>query len=141
MNLRPGLDAPEEPEMSIVPLVDVMLMLLVFFMLTTSFVHLGRIHVTLPQASAAGAREQQSIVVTVTANGSFLVNGRALVDSRAATLRAAIGKIGGENRATPIVVRADKRSHTQAIVTVMDVAGALGFKHINIVTTQRQAEP
>lgn len=134
MNLRPHQPAAEEPELSVVPLVDVMLMLLVFFMLTTSFVHFGRIHVALPQASARAAASAAPIVVTVTRNGSLLVNDRALVNSRPATLRAALEKIAGSDRKHAIEVRADKRTAAQNIVTVMDVAGALGFGRINIVT-------
>ncbi len=134
MNLRPGTSRPEEPELSVVPLVDVMLMLLIFFMLTTSFVHFGRIHVALPSASAQASAATAPIVVTVTRNGSFLVDNRALVNSRPATLRAALVKVAGADRKRTIAVRADKRAATQSIVTVMDVAGALGFRQINIVT-------
>ncbi|MDN5863715.1 MAG: biopolymer transporter ExbD [Gammaproteobacteria bacterium] len=141
MNLRPHAHQSEDVELSIVPLVDVMLMLLVFFMLTTTFVHFGRIHVTLPEASVQQSSEKAPIVVTITRDGNFLVNERALVNSRPETLRAALARIAGENRGIPILVRADKRSHTQAIVTVMDVAGALGFKRINILTAQRDNQP
>lgn len=139
MNLRPS--RPEDPELNLVSMVDVMLMLLIFFVLSTSFIHPGRIHVTLPDASAKAAPRPMQITVTVTRNGRFLVNDRALVNAQPQTLRAALEKISGNNREMAIVVRADKRSHTQAIVTVMDVAGALGFKHINIVTTRRGDKP
>ncbi|MGH8162330.1 MAG: ExbD/TolR family protein [Gammaproteobacteria bacterium] len=134
MNLRPNSGKSEEPELSVVPLVDVMLMLLIFFMLTTSFVHFGRIHVALPQASAQASAAKAPIVVTVTRNGSFFVDDRALVNTRPATLRAALEKIAGADRKRTIAVRADKRAATQSIVTVMNVAGALGFKQVNIVT-------
>jgi biopolymer transport protein ExbD len=125
----------EEPELSVVPMVDVMLMLLIFFMLSTSFVHFGRVHVVLPRASATGKPAATApITITVTRNGSFFVNDRALVNSRGATLKAALQKVAGTHRARPIVVRADARAATQSMVTVMNVAGALGFKRINIVT-------
>lgn len=134
MNLKPGHS--EEPELNLVSMVDVVLMLLIFFVLSTSFIHPGRIHVTLPQASATGKSEPAPITVTVTRNGTFLVDGRELVNTQPSTLKAALGKVAGKAHDRPVIVRADKRSDTQAIVTVMDVTGALGFKHINIVTTR-----
>lgn len=133
MNLKPR--STEEPELNLVSMIDVVLMLLIFFILSTTFIHPGRIHVALPHASAkASAPAKAPITVTVTRNGSFLVNGRALVNRRGVTLRAALEKIAGDSRKRPIVVRADKHAATQALVTVMDAAGALGFERINIVT-------
>lgn len=133
MNLRPR--RPEDPELSIVSLIDVVLMLLIFFMLSTSFIHPARIRVALPHASATMPPAPSELTVTVTQNGSYLVNDRALVNSRADTLRAALEKLSAGDHSTPIVVRADARASTQAIVTVMDVAGALGFDRIDILTT------
>lgn len=135
MNLRPRRS--EEPEVSIVSLIDVVLMLLIFFMLSTSFIHPARIRVMLPHASATTAPVPSPITVTVTKSGTYLVNGRALVNSRAQTLRAALEKIAGGERGKPVVVRADAHASTQAIVTVMDVAGGLGFSRIDILTTHQ----
>ncbi|MGH8273328.1 MAG: ExbD/TolR family protein [Gammaproteobacteria bacterium] len=133
MNLKPR--GSEEPELSLVSMIDVVLMLLIFFILSTTFIHPGRIHVALPHASAkASAPVKAPITVTVTHNGSFIVNGRALINARGTTLRAALEKVAGTSRKQPVVVRADKRAATQSLVTVMDVAGSLGFKRINIIT-------
>ena len=133
MNLRPR--RAEDPEVSIVSLIDVVLMLLIFFMLSTSFIHPARIRVALPHASAKTPPTAEQITVTVTKNGSYLVNNRSLINSRPATLRAALRKVAGKDRGRPINVRADAHASTQAIVTVMDAAGALGFKRIDILTT------
>lgn len=133
MNLHPR--RVEDPELSIVSLIDVVLMLLIFFMLSTSFIHPARIRVALPHASATTPPAPAPITITVTRNGSYLVNDRALVNSRAATLRAALEKVAGASRTAPIVVRADAKASTQAIVTVMDAAGALGFERVDILTT------
>lgn len=133
MNLRPRL--AEDPELNIVSLIDVVLMLLIFFMLSTSFLHPARIRVALPHASATTPPAPAPLTVTVTKDGSYLVNDRLLVNTRAETLRTALIRLAGGNRSGPIVIRADARSSTQAIVTVMDVAGQLGFSRIDILTT------
>ncbi|MGH8224789.1 MAG: ExbD/TolR family protein [Gammaproteobacteria bacterium] len=133
MNLKPRRH--EDPELSVVSLIDVVLMLLIFFILSTSFIHPGRIRVLLPQASASAQPVPEAITVTITKSGSYLVNDRALVNPRAATLRAALEKVAGADRKRPIIVRADRAAATQTMVTVMDVAGALGFTRIDIVTT------
>ena len=133
MNLHPR--RAEEPEVSIISLIDVVLMLLIFFMLSTSFVHPSRIRITLPHASATAVPQPAAITITVTRTGTFLVNNRALVNSRSQTLRAALLKVAGNKRDQAVMVRADAHATTQSMVTVMDVAGALGFSHINIMTT------
>jgi len=133
VNLRPR--RVEDPEVSIVSLIDVVLMLLIFFMLSTSFIHPARIRVALPHASATTPPAAAQITVTVTKAGTYLVNGRALINPRPETLRAALKKVAGDKRDIPINVRADAHASTQAIVTVMDTAGALGFKRIDILTT------
>ena len=133
MNLRPR--RIEDPELSLIPLIDVVLMLLIFFMLSTSFIHPSQIHVTLPQASAKTPPATSRITITVTRTDTLFVNDRALVNARGATLRAALLKVAGDKRDLPVVIRADAHSTTQAMVTVMDVAGALGFSRIDIMTT------
>ncbi len=118
-----------------VSLIDVVLMLLIFFMLSTSFIHPSQIRIQLPHASATMAPAHARITVTVTRNGSYLVDGRPLVNERADTLRAALRKVAGANHDQPIIVQADARASTQAIVTVMDAAGQMGFKRIDFLTT------
>lgn len=133
MNLRPR--RVEEPEVSLISLIDVVLMLLIFFMISTSFVHPSQIHVTLPKASATAPPIASQITITITHTGTLLVNDRALVNSRADTLRSALLKVAGSKRDLPVSIRADAHSTTQSMVTVMDVTGALGFNHIDIETT------
>ena len=92
MNLNSG--TAEEPEINLTSLIDVVLLLLIFFMITTSFVKESQISIRLPESGSAA--EPQVIVekleISVTAQGSYLVNGRALLDNRPATLEAAIRK-------------------------------------------------
>jgi biopolymer transport protein ExbD len=136
MNLKPRRS--EEPEINVVSLIDVVLLLVVFFMLSSNFTAEGRLQIRLPQASAVPTQRntEEGLVVTVSASGSYLVNGRELVNSGADTLRAAIVKTAGNGaHATAVTIRADGRATHQAVVTAMDVLGRLGFTQLNVATT------
>ncbi|MFZ0499580.1 MAG: biopolymer transporter ExbD [Steroidobacteraceae bacterium] len=126
----------EEPEINVVSLIDVVLLLVVFFMLSSRFTDEGRLHVELPQASAVppAAPQSEPLVVSVTQTGSYLVNGRELINSSPDTLREALLKQAGSNRDITVTIRADGRSTQQAVVTAMDVLGQLGFVRLNIAT-------
>ena len=126
----------EEPEVNLTSLIDVVLLLLVFFMVSTSFVREAEISLRLPEATGepSFAEETENLAISVTANGTYLVNDRPLVNSESKTLRAAIIKLIGEKRDMPVVIRADAQSTHQAVVTAMDVVGRLGFVNIDIAT-------
>jgi biopolymer transport protein ExbD len=127
----------EEPEINVVSLIDVVLMLVVFFMLSSSFVGEGRLRIRLPQAGSVPVERpgSEKLVVSVTASGAYLVNDRELVNSGPDTLRAAILKVAGENRGAPVSVRADGRASHQSVITAMDVLAKLGFVQLNVLTT------
>jgi biopolymer transport protein ExbD len=141
MNLRPK--DHEEPEMNLTSLIDVVLLLLIFFMVSTTFVDESRIKLQLPQASTEPAAEQKKdpIEVAVTATGEYRVNGQTLINTSPATLSAAVSKLAGERRDLPVTIRADARSTHQSVVTAMDVLGRLGFKAISIATVNDQSNP
>lgn len=127
----------EEPEVNLTSLIDVVLLLLIFFMVTTSFVRETEIRLLLPEASAeARIAAQESLEITVTADGNYLVDGREIVNRRPDTLRRALVRIAGDSREQQIVIRADARVSHQSVVTAMDVAGRLGFVRINIATVE-----
>jgi biopolymer transport protein ExbD len=134
LNLKPRRN--EEPEINLVSLIDVVLMLVVFFMLSSSFVGEGRLRVHLPQASATpldrGAAEP--VVVTVTQQGGYRVNERELLNASRETLRAALLKVAGNDRSLRVTLRADGRATHQAVITAMDVLGRMGFAEINVAT-------
>ena len=135
MNLRPR--RTEEPEINVTSLIDVVLLLVVFFMLSSNFTSEGRMRIRLPQAGAQAAERGsgEDLVVTIGANGTYLVNGRELMNSSADTLRAAVLKMAGANaRSAPVTIRADGRASHQSVVTAMDVLGQLGFAQMNIAT-------
>jgi biopolymer transport protein ExbD len=130
--------AKEDPEINLIPLIDVALLLVIFFMLSSTFMEEGRLKIELPQASLAptGRPKADAIVVAVTQSGSYRVNDRELVNSSTDTLRAAIIEIAGTDRDKPVTVRADARATHQSVVSAMDVIGKLGFVKINIATVE-----
>jgi len=138
MNLKPRRS--EEPEINLVSLIDVVLMLVVFFMLSSTFVDEGRVRIRLPQAQGAPQATKQSepIVVSVSQAGGYRVNENELINNSPETLRAALVKVAGQDRAGRIIVRADGRATHQSVITVMDVLGRLGFTEINIATVKEE---
>lgn len=141
MNLRPR--RPEEPELNLVSLIDVVLMLVVFFMLSSTFIDESSLRIRLPEVStrAAAAPAAESLVITVTESGGYRLNGRDLINASAETLRAGLVRIAGEDRSGTVTIRADARASHQAVVTALDVAGRLGFADIDIATVPASLAP
>ena len=137
MNLRPRR-ALEEPEINVVSLIDVVLLLVVFFILSSRFTDEGRLRVHLPHASAVPTERvgSEPLVVSVTEAGGYLVNQRELINSSPETLRAALLKEAGTSRNMPVTLRADARATHQSVITAMDVLGRLGFAEINVATVK-----
>jgi len=134
MKLRAGERA--EPEINLTSLIDVVLLLLVFFMLTTSFVRESELAIRLPEASSTmpPEAEESELEITVTSKGTYLVNRRALIDNEPETLQAAIRKLMPDLAANRATISADAEASHQSVVTAMDVVGKLGFVEISIAT-------
>ncbi|MBS0614416.1 MAG: biopolymer transporter ExbD [Proteobacteria bacterium] len=140
MNLRQR--NRDDPEINLINMIDVLLVLLVFFMVSSTFQQEGRMVVRLPQANEAPLPPSQQVplTLTVTAEGAYKINDKSLINNSADTLRAALLKEAGSVRG-PLTIRADARATHQAVVTAMDVAGRLGFTQMNIATIQPEAAP
>ncbi len=140
MNLRPRRTL-EEPEINVVSLIDVVLLLVVFFILSSRFTDEGRLRVHLPHASAVPTERvgSEPMVVSVTEAGGYLVNQHELINSSPETLRAALLKEAGTSRNMPVTLRADARATHQSVITAMDVLGRLGFAEINVATVKEEA--
>jgi biopolymer transport protein ExbD len=128
----------DDPEINLISLIDISLLLVIFFMLSSTFMQEGRLKIELPQASLAPAGKQKtdSLVITVTQSGVYRVNDRELINASPDTLRAAIMEVAGADRSKPVTVRADGRATHQSVVSAMDVLGKLGFVRINIATVE-----
>ena len=139
MRLSARRSGEEQPEINLISLVDVVLLLLIFFMLTTSFVRQSQLAVHLPEASAVPEPETAgppALEITVTARGTYFVNGRALVDNRPETLVAAIRGVAPERGGREASISADAAATHQAVVTAMDVVGRLGYTDVHIATVR-----
>lgn len=134
MNLRRRSN--DEPEINLTSLIDVVLLLLVFFMVSTSFVREAEINLRLPEANAETRPQVDSEIleITISQTGSYAVNGRPLVNNERSTLRAAIERLAGDDRELAVFIRADAEARHQAVVTALDVAGQTGFVQISIAT-------
>ena len=140
MNLKPRRH--EEPEINVVSLIDVVLLLVVFFMLSSHFTQQGRLHVVLPRAASVPASRGRAhpVTVSVTQNGNYLVNGRELLNNSPDTLRAALAAEPAATRNQTVLIQADARATQQSVVTAMDVLGSLGFVKLDIATIKARAE-
>lgn len=136
MNLSPR--RRDEPEVNLTSMIDVVFLLLIFFMVSTSFIREASLSVQLPTASSAPSAEVPTAVeITVGADGRYFFGGNELVNATRPTLRRALLDAAGADTARLIVIRADARAPHQAVVTVMDVAGRAGFANLSIVTAHQ----
>jgi biopolymer transport protein ExbD len=134
VNFVTALDG-DEIEFNLVPLIDVILTLLIFFMISTTFEQRALIKVDLPQASERPTPvANQALTLIIDAQGRYFVDSREVLRSDAAALRAALESHAGDDREQPVVVRADARAQHQAVVTALDVLGRLGFVRISLAT-------
>jgi len=125
----------EEPELNLTSLIDVVLLLLIFFMLSTRFIDEGRIQMRLPEAGAEPQATEASVLeIEVTAQGGYRVSGRTVANDDPASLAEALRRAAGGDRTVPLTIRADARATHPSVVTAMDVAGRAGFRQINIAT-------
>jgi biopolymer transport protein ExbD len=134
--------AKEQPEVNMTSLIDVVLLLLIFFMVSTSFVKQSQISIRLPEADSSAVVDEvpQQLDIMITEQGTFLVNGRELVNNRPETIRNALQKVSGGNTQLPLTISADANARHQFVVTAMDVAGRLGFSKISIATVNDTAD-
>jgi len=137
LTLRPRA----QPEVNLTSLIDVVLLLLIFFMVSTSFVKQSQITISLPETESANVVEEVAlqIDIMITETGTYLVNGRELINSRPETIRNALRMVSAGNNSLPLTISADANARHQYVVTAMDVAGRLGFVHINIATVNSPA--
>jgi biopolymer transport protein ExbD len=129
----------EEPELNLIPLIDVLLMTLIFLVVTTSFSQQARLSVRLPEATSDTRDESPSLRVSIDAKGQYFINDQRLLNDNPDTLRAAIGRAAAEMKDPLIVIHADAKSPHESVVRVMDSARRLGLTKITFAT-QRPAD-
>ncbi len=126
---------------NLTPLIDVVFLLLIFFMVSTTFTRETRLEVELPEAEGEVQQEPPDNVIEILVDeeGTYAVNGNLLINRKVDTIIAALQQISGSDRSMPILITADARAPHRAVVTVMDAAGRLGFTKLSI-STQESAE-
>ena len=148
MNLRP--QRPEPPDINLAPLIDVVFLLLIFFMVTTTFRDEVGIKVQLPQAESPAAAESRALTLVIDASGAFYVNDRQVADTHPDTLRQALGQAIGQARPEgndrapgdlPLALMADAKTPHQAVMTALDVASQLGLTRFSFAASRTQEAP
>ena len=131
--MRLGVARRDEPGVNLTSLIDVVLLLLIFFMVSTSFIKESEITLKLPQAEQTplDAPPSAPLEILVTADGRYFVNDRELVNSRRETLVKALSELAIDTD-VPVMISADAEARHQLVVTAMDVAGKAGYSAVSI---------
>lgn len=130
-----------EPGIDITPFVDVVFLLVIFFMVSTTFTKESRLTIQLPTADVAPSEApEQSIEISVDRDGGYAINGIALINRQGDTLVRGLRELAAGNTDTPLTISADGKASHQAVITAMDAAGKAGFVHLNITTQQPEPE-
>ena len=129
----------DELDINITPLIDVVFILLIFFMVSTTFQKSAELQVSLPESSAAPTEVPPiAIEVVINAQGQFFLNGRELINNQLATVRSAMQSLAEGRDDIPVILRADAMTPHQAVVTAMDAAGQLGLNRLSIATSHAE---
>jgi len=130
-----------EPEINLTPLIDVVFLLLIFFMVSTTFERETEVRVELPEADAeAMETEPQKVEITIDAQGRYYVNGQEVVNTKKETLIGALRKVGVEAKQPQVILSADRQTPHQAVIRAMDAARSLGWVRLTFATQRPDRE-
>ena len=132
MNLQPR--RRQQPEINLTPLIDVVFLLLIFFMVSTTFRKEADLQIQLPEAAQQPVPLEHRLEVSVDAAGRYAVNGQAVAGDDVASLKQAMQQAVAEVDDLPLMIRADAQASHQSVVKIMDIAGQLGLKRLGIAT-------
>jgi len=128
-------------DVNVTALIDVVFLLLIFFMVSTTFTKETHLSIDLPTATGEPTElSDQQIEITISRGGEYALNNVPLVNNELPTVKTALEKVSGGNHSLPLIITADSATPHQAVVTAMDAAGQLGFTQLSI-TTQNAARP
>lgn len=137
MDLRPGYKKEEGVEVNLTPLIDVVFLLLIFFMVSSTFDRHAKLKVQLPQADAqAQQKVDDPIVLSIDSKGKYYINDRQVVNEQLDTLKRALEKTVGDRTNVTLLLRADGRTEHQSVVRAMDAAAQLGLTKLSIATVE-----
>jgi len=141
MNFRSEQNEPVD--INLTPLIDVVFLLLIFFMVSTTFQKSAEIQIDLPEASGQPPETKEFVLeIGIDSLGRYFINNRVLVDKKLATLKLAIQQtMTGDNKNHPhIIISSDKDASYQSVVTAMDAVNQLGLNKFSLTTKQRAEE-
>ena len=129
-----------ENGVNLTPLIDVVFLLLIFFMVTTTFTKETHLVIDLPEAEGEVVEQPLMMIeVLVNRDGSYSINGNSLINRDIETLMKGLHETSGGDNGLPMIITADARASHQSVITAMDAAGRMGFVHLQI-TTKEPAE-
>jgi biopolymer transport protein ExbD len=133
MNFRPR--HRDEPELNLIPMIDVLIVLLIFLLLTTTFSREAQLRISLPEAPGAGTAQTPTqntgLEIVINPAGQYRINQRELTDNQLETVKQALKEAAGDNPDPLITIDADRNTTHQSVITVLDAAGQLGYQHIS----------
>ena len=140
MNLRSR--RPQRLDINLTPLIDVVFLLLIFFMVSTTFEKETRIEVELPRADAVNAKAEpeEKLEILIDSSGRYFVNDREVLNREPETLKGAITDAVAERSDLPVMIKADGQSPHQSVITVMDVLTQLGLTRMSFVASRTPEE-
>ena len=126
-----------EPELNLTPLIDVVFLLLIFFMVSTTFERESEISIELPESSGEISKHEKSTIeISIDNQGRFFINQRMIKDTEIKTLKQAIQIVRGQEKAPKLIISADRMTPHQSVVKAMDAARQLGLVHLTFATKQ-----
>ncbi len=134
MSARRHLQAPEEAELDMTPMLDIVFIMLIFFIVTTSFIKESGVTVSTPQAQTAAQQENANIFIAITADGEVWIDRRP-VDPRA--VRTVVARLHADNPEGSVIIQSDEEAATRTLVEVMDQVRLAGIESIAIAADQR----
>lgn len=127
----------ESPDVNLTSLIDVVFLLLIFFMVSTTFNRETEISIELPEAEGEVLKSERKIVeISIDGEGRFYVNQQEVINTKLETLKQAIAKAAGDERKPQIILSADRRTPHQAVITAMDASRQLGYMHLTFATSE-----
>lgn len=130
-----------ETDINLTPLIDVVFLLLIFFMVSTTFTRETQLKVDLPEAASGehvDASTQQQIELLISAAGEVAINGKTLVRPDLDTIKTALARESSGDLSLPVVITADANTPHQAVITAMDAAGQQGFTRLRLTTHEME---
>lgn len=137
MNFRRGR-LPEEPEVNLVPFIDILLVIVIFLAVTTTYSKFAELQINLPTAEASKPQEHPNqINVAVSVSGQYVINRNSVVFTTPAAFAAELQRAAGGNPDPVIVINADQNATHQSVINVMEAARLAGFSRITFTTQQK----